>query len=217
MNYQESTKEELIALLQKMQQELDELKELHSNINKSNYILKDMTEQRKAEEALLEGEEIFSYFMENSPIYIFFKDADTRSLRLSKNYEQMLGRPLSELLGKTMDDLFPSDLAKKMIQDDLKILNDGKPSLIEEELNGKFYSTVKFPIIIEGKPKYLAGYTIDITDQKKAEKVFNDKAAELERFNNLMLGREIKMIELKKEVNELLKKAGKKKKYKVHE
>jgi len=217
MNYPESTKEELIALLQKMQQELDALKELHSNINKSNYILKDMTEQRKAEEALLESEEIFSYFMENSPIYIFFKDPDTRSLRLSKNYEQMLGRPLNELLGKTMDDLFPSDLAKKMIQDDLKILNDGKPSLFEEELNGKFYSTVKFPIIIEGKPKYLAGYTIDITDQKKAEKVINDKAAELERFNNLMLGREIKMIELKKEVNELLKKAGKKKKYKVHE
>lgn len=217
MNYPESTKEELIALLQKMQRELDELKELHSNINKSNYILKDMTEQRKAEEALLESEEIFSYFMENSPIYIFFKDPDTRSLRLSKNYEQMLGRPLNELLGKTMDDLFPSDLAKKMIQDDLKILNDGKPSLFEEELNGKFYSTVKFPIIIEGKPKYLAGYTIDITDQKKAEKAISDKAAELERFNNLMLGREIKMIELKKEVNELLKKAGKKKKYKVHE
>lgn len=140
-----------------------------------------MTEKRKAEEALLESEEIFSYFMENSPIYVFFKDADTRSLRLSKNYEQMLGRPLNELLGKTMDDLFPSDLAKKMIQDDLKILNDGKPSLFEEELNGKFYSTVKFPIIIEGKPKYLAGFTIDITERKIAEKALQKSHKKLEK------------------------------------
>jgi len=43
------------------------------------------------------------------------------------------------------------------------------------------------------------------------------KAEELERTNNLMLGREMKMIELKKEVNELLKKTGEKEKYRIHE
>jgi hypothetical protein len=32
-----------------------------------------------------------------------------------------------------------------------------------------------------------------------------------------MLGREIKMIELKREINELLKKSGKNEKYKIHE
>ena len=30
----------------------------------------------------------------------FFKDDQIRSVRLSKNYEQMLGRPIEELLGK---------------------------------------------------------------------------------------------------------------------
>ena len=47
--------------------------------------------------------------MENSPVYIFFKDDHIRSRRLSRNFEKMLGRPISELLGKTMDELFPSD------------------------------------------------------------------------------------------------------------
>jgi hypothetical protein len=43
------------------------------------------------------------------------------------------------------------------------------------------------------------------------------KAEELERFNNLMLGREMKMIELKKEINEMLREAGKEEKYRIHE
>ncbi|MHB9097600.1 MAG: PAS domain S-box protein [Syntrophales bacterium] len=127
------------------------------------------TERKRAVEALRESEEIFSQFMENSPIYIFFKDDHIRAIRLSRNYEKMLGRPMHELLGKTMDDLFPSSLAKKMIADDLNILREGKQITIEEELNGRSYATIKFPIQYGGKPRYLAGYTIDITERKKAE------------------------------------------------
>jgi hypothetical protein len=38
---------------------------------------------------------------------------------------------------------------------------------------------------------------------------------ELERFNRVMVGRENKMIDLKREVNELLEKLGQNKKYRV--
>jgi PAS domain S-box-containing protein len=126
----------------------------------------DITERIKAEKALHLSEEIFRHFMENSPVYVFFKDARIRSLRLSRNFEKMIGRPMRELLGKSMDELFPSDLAKKMVADDLRILDEGKLIEIEEELNGRIYNTIKFPISIDGKPVYLAGFTIDITDQK---------------------------------------------------
>jgi PAS domain S-box-containing protein len=76
----------------------------------------DITERKKVEEELRESEAIFSSFLEHSPVFIFFKDKDIRALRLSKNYEQMLGMPLERALGKTMDELFPSDLAKSMGQ-----------------------------------------------------------------------------------------------------
>ena len=154
--------------------------DINGDFQRTHCVLKDVTEQRKAEEALRTSEEIFSHFMEHSPIFVFFKDAEIRSLRLSKNYEQMLGRPLNELLGKTMDDLFPSDLAKKMIADDIRILNEGKPETIEEEFNGKQYFTIKFPIVVDGKPTYLAGYTIDITDQKRAEEEIANLNKDLE-------------------------------------
>ena len=132
-------------------------------------VLIDITERKKAEEALRESEEIFSQFMNYSPIYVFFKDENIKTIQLSKNYTEMLGRPISELLGKNMDDLFPSDLAKSMVADDRRILKEGKKVEIEEELNGRFYSTIKFPIYREGKPAYLAGFTVDITERKKAE------------------------------------------------
>ncbi len=132
-------------------------------------VIHNITAQKQTEKALRESEEIFTQFLEHSPIYVFFKDKDARSLRLSRNYEAMLGRPISELLGKTMDDLFPSDLAKNMVADDLRVLQEGKPIEIEEELNGRFYDTTKFPIIRDGEAQYLAGFTMDVTERKQAE------------------------------------------------
>ncbi|MCK9419059.1 MAG: transporter substrate-binding domain-containing protein [Nitrospirae bacterium] len=129
----------------------------------------DITGRKQTEAALHESEEIFSQFLQHSPIYVFFKDDAGRPVRLSSNFEKMLGKPVPELLGKTMDELFPTDLAKSMIADDLRILKEGKQVEIEEELNGRFYSTIKFPIYRDGKARYLAGFTMDITDRRKLE------------------------------------------------
>jgi PAS domain S-box-containing protein len=129
----------------------------------------DVTDHHLAGESLRETEEIFSRFMEFSPIYVFFKDENIRSLRLSRNYEKMLGKPIEELLGKNMDEIFPSELAKNMVADDMRVLKEGKAITVEEELNGRFYSTTKFPVFIDGKPRFLAGYTTDITERKRRE------------------------------------------------
>ncbi|NPV00524.1 MAG: PAS domain S-box protein [Brevinematales bacterium] len=129
----------------------------------------DVTERMKAEEALCENEIIFSSFMEHSPVYVFFKDKNIRSLRLSRNYEQMLGMPLEDALGKNMDELFPSDLAKSMVEDDKRILEKGEVVKIIEELAGKTYETTKFPVFIDGKPNMLAGFTLDISERVASE------------------------------------------------
>jgi PAS domain S-box-containing protein len=136
---------------------------------KINGITWDVSERKLAEEIIKENEVIFSSFLEHSPVYVFFKDKDMRSLRLSKNYEQMLGITIEEALGKTMDKIFPADLAKNMIADDLRIFNNGNPEKIIEELNGHIYETTKFPIFKDGKPYMLAGFTLDVSEQKLAE------------------------------------------------
>ena len=144
----------------------------------------DITNKKESDNVLKETEEIFSQFMEHNPIYVFFKDENIRSIRLSRNYEQMLGLSIDEILGKTMDEIFPSDLAKSMIEDDKRVLGDGKLITVEEELKGRFYETIKFPIFIEGKAKYLAGYTMDITEQKKTKKKVESTVAFLQTLLN---------------------------------
>ncbi len=156
-------------------------------------LMVDLSEYKRLELALAENEELFNLLLEYSPIFVFFKDEQTRPIRLSKNYEKMLGRPISELLGKTMDELFPSDLAKSMTEDDLRILREGKQIEVVEELNGRFFLTTKFPIQKMNKPYRLAGFTQDITAWKKAEAAaaeanhrLKETIAELERHNQEM-------------------------------
>ncbi len=147
-------------------------------------VIRDISERKRTEEALKQSEEIFKAFMEHSPVYVFFKDKDTRSLRLSRNYENMLHMPLEKLLGKTMFELFPSDLAKSMTEDDLKIIREGKVVRAVEEHEGKIYETIKFPITIDGTNKFLAGFTLDISSTKKYEKELRKYAEELREANN---------------------------------
>ena len=57
---------------------------------------------------------------------------------------------------------------------------------------------------------------IDITERKNAEEVIKKKSKELENLNTYFVDREFQMIKLKKEINELLIKAGGEEKYFIH-
>lgn len=131
-------------------------------------LCRDITERRRTEAALREVESLFQAFLEHSPVYVFFKDAELRPIRLSRNFEEMLGRPLDQVLGRTMDELFPPELAAGMIADDRRIIEQGERVSIDEDLGDRSYTTIKFPVTLEGKPPCLAGFTIDITDRRRA-------------------------------------------------
>ena len=61
------------------------------------------------------------------------------------------------------------------------------------------------------------GYIQDITERKKTEEALKVKMDELERFYKLTVGREVTMVELKKEVNKLLNTLGEEPKYRIVE
>lgn len=60
----------------------------------------------------------------------------------------------------------------------------------------------------------ISGMIIDITDRKRLEQELKDKIREVKIVADVAVGRELKMIELEKEVNSLLKEQGREAKYK---
>lgn len=57
------------------------------------------------------------------------------------------------------------------------------------------------------------GFLTDITALKTKEEEIREKSAQLQEINSVMINRELKMIELKKEINSLLKETGREEKY----
>ncbi len=73
------------------------------------------------------------------------------------------------------------------------------------------------PILHDGKIVNHLWIFRDITEEKTYEKKLKSQINELERFNKSMVERELRMIELKKEVNDLLLKSGLSPKYTIVE
>jgi PAS domain S-box-containing protein len=67
----------------------------------------------------------------------------------------------------------------------------------------KWLNTKSSPEKLENGSITWYGFIADITERKRAEEEIKTKVAELERFNRLSVGRELRVIELKKKINDL--------------
>ncbi len=143
----------------------------------------DITQRKIAENALRESEKIFSQLLEYSPVLVFFKDQEGRLIRLSKNFEKIIGLPLDSIIGKTMFDLFPSDFTKLALEQEKRVLKEGKPHESEVTFRGKHFATIMFPIQQEGKSPILAGFSLDITERKMHEIEIQKLANALKSIN----------------------------------
>ncbi len=142
----------------------------------------DIDERRRAEEALEDSHEILAEFVRHSPTYSFIKDVsstESRVLIASENYLDMIGIAGHEMAGKTMQQLFPAELAASMTADDWKVATSGEVLRLDEELGGRSFSSIKFPIR-RGDRLLMAGYTIDVTERKRIEHELRETRAILQ-------------------------------------
>ena len=134
-------------------------------------VFMDITQRKQSEAALSESRELLSLFMRHSPIYVYIKEVtstESRVIQASDNFQQMIGISRLDMLGKTMSELFPPEFAAKMTADDRAVVAKGNVLKLDEDFNGRNYTTIKCPLVQGGKT-LLAGYTIDITERKQLE------------------------------------------------
>jgi len=150
---------------------------------------RDISERKRTEEALRETQELFTLFMRHTPVYTFIKKIEgdqSRIIQISDNFIDMVGIPAEKLRGRTMDKVFPAEFARKITADDLAIVTAGKMMQLDEEFNGRNYTTIKFPIFREGNNNLLAGFTIDVTERALAEKKLQQSEQKFSTIFNLL-------------------------------
>ena len=181
--------------------------------------IKDITERKLADEALRSSEEKFSKLFQTSPnVLVISSLEDGRIIDMNDEGLRQLGYERDEIVGKTRDEIRLVDFedVKKLIEMiqknsyysgvELKVrLKDGS------EKYGLFHGQL---IEIGGK-SFLFQTIVDMTERKKAEEKIISRNKQLELYNEVTVDRELKVIDLKKEINELLEKYGEESKYMI--
>jgi len=138
------------------------------------YLAHDITERKRAEEALRESEARLRAILENSPGMVFLKDVEGRYLDVNRQFERTFHLIRQDIIGKTDHDIFPPEQATAFRANDLKVLEAGGSLQFEEVAlhNGGPHTSIvsKFSLRrLDGTPYAICGIVTDITERKVAE------------------------------------------------
>lgn len=134
----------------------------------------DITERRKAEEALRESQERFRAILDNMGNIVYMKDLAGRHIFVNRLFEMTAGRSKADIYGRTNRELFPEKVAEEYERNDSKVLEHDRPmefeELLELEDGMHAYISIKFPLKdTKGNTYAVCGVSTDITSLKKAE------------------------------------------------
>ncbi len=176
--------------------------------------VQDITERKKAEDAMHESEDKFRTLAEKSPNMIFI-NKQGKVVFANEKCEEVMGYSREEFYSPEFD--FMSLIApedKGLVGDNFKSHMKGEEvepyeyTLVAR--NGKRIDVLQTSKLIEYEGgTALLGIITDISERKKFEKELEDKIDELEKWQRLTVGRELRMTDLKEELEELKKRLGK--------
>jgi PAS domain S-box-containing protein len=137
----------------------------------------DITERKRAEEALIEERYLLHTLMDNLPDAIYFKDRESRFTRTNKAHAKQFGLSHhAQAVGKTDFDFFTAEHAQPAYNDEQEIIRTGQPVVNKEERetwpDGRvtWVSTTKMPLRdAHGNIIGTFGVSRDITQHKQAE------------------------------------------------
>jgi PAS domain S-box-containing protein len=146
--------------------------------------IQDITDRKRAEEALRAKEAQLRAILDNSTAVVFVKDLEGRYLLINRWYEILHGMTEAEVKGKTDYDIHSKEIADAIRANDQEVIAADGPLQFEERVRGvdgpHDFISVKFPLRDEsGRPYAVCGIATDITERKQIEKALQTSVAQM--------------------------------------
>jgi PAS domain S-box-containing protein len=157
-------------------------------------ILRDITEQKIDENELRPLQLLLNNMINSSEYRIIARDLNERLFLLNDKESEILKIPKNLAIGKTPHDLYPPEIADKLVGDDKLVLQRGKACQLEEEIpiDGTLHSFLanKFPLRDKADNIFGIGIiTTDITQFKEAKEALKRREELLQMiFNQTSFG-----------------------------
>ena len=135
-------------------------------------------------------EDLLNVFLEHIPDGVYFKDRESRFVRISRSLAMRFGlKDPSEAFHKTDFDMFSEEHAKQAFADEQEIVRTGTPIVEKEEKetwpNGHetWVLSTKLPLLNEqGNIIGIMGISRDITERKRVDRELGQYRAHLEEL-----------------------------------
>jgi PAS domain S-box-containing protein len=153
-------------------------------------VIRDITQQKRSEEALQESYGLLQTVIEGTGDAIFVKDRQGRYKLANSATARILGKPKAEILGKDDTELLPLAVALVTQQLDRTVMETGMSQTFEEEIpeaDGlRTFLTTKDPYRDgQGNITGVIGIARDITERKQAEAALRRSAQRLETLQQI--------------------------------
>ena len=183
----------------------------------------DITERKLAEGEIIRAKEAWERTFDSVPDLIAILDNHHRVLRVNQAMARRLGVKPEECIGLHCYEAVHGTSCPPAFCPHSRTIGDGCEhfeEVTEERLGGNFLVTTT-PLLDENGERIGSVHIAhDITERKRAEEKIHLQVQELRmsneeliRFNRASVGRELRMIELKKEVNTFCETTGKPQRY----
>ena len=206
-------------LIMEMGIDITERKQAEKALKELNESLEQRVAERTAE--LEASEERFRTMADGTPFMIWVHDAKGSLRFVNRAYCEFFGATLDEVMGGGWQPLVHPDDAETYVDDFFRALREhapfhGQARVRRRDGEWRWVDSYGIPhFSAAGEFLGITGSSLDITERKQAEdqvqRYLGELRAsneELTRFNRAAVDRELRMVELKKEINDLCSKAG---------
>ncbi|RJP47094.1 MAG: response regulator [Desulfobacteraceae bacterium] len=132
----------------------------------------DVTERRRISKALKENELFLGSLLDSIPAPVFYKDINGRYLGFNHAFENFFGQTRQEMIGKSVFDIAPPDLAGVYHQKDVELFERRGTQIYESQVknaNGEMRDVVFHKASLtdgSGAVSGLVGVILDVTERK---------------------------------------------------